>query len=83
MERIKTRNIPDTQEEVIERYCAEARQLLDQATSREEALAIRERVCSQLSRECDSALILDATQLYVDQVIHKTWNKRKEGDYPQ
>jgi tRNA U34 2-thiouridine synthase MnmA/TrmU len=83
MEHLKSRNIPDTQEEVIERYCAEARQLLEQATSREEALAIRERVCSQLSRECESALILDATQMYVDQVIHMTWNKRNEGDTPQ
>jgi hypothetical protein len=81
MERLKNRTIPDPQEEIVERYCAEARHLLDQATSREEAVAIRARVCSQLARECDSALILDATQSYVDRVIQKMWKKpvRKEN----
>ncbi len=79
MERLKTRPIPDSQSEMIERYCAEARQLLDQAGSREEALAIRTRVCSQLARECGSPLILDATQSYVDQVIRQMWNESAKG----
>ena len=81
MERLKHRTIPDLQQEVIQRYCAEARQLLDQAASEEEAVEIRARVCSRLARECDSSLIMDATQSYVDQIIEGKWKKpnRKES----
>jgi hypothetical protein len=80
MERLRTRALPDPQEELIERYCAEARHLLDQATSEEEALAIRTRVCAQLAQECDSPLIFDATQMYVDRVIQNLWQKQKRGN---
>lgn len=75
MERLRTRVLHDPQGEVIERFCAEARRLLGQAHSREEALAIRARVCSKLARETDSPLILDATQTYVDRVIREKWLK--------
>ncbi|RPH34870.1 hypothetical protein EHM92_07265 [bacterium] len=79
MERFKTRIVPDPQEEIIERYCAEARRMLDRAGSREEALAVRVRLCSQLAQECESTLILDATQSYVDRVIHSMWSDPGKG----
>ncbi len=75
MEPLKARLVSDPQGEIIERYCAEARQLLDQAHSHEDALAIRARVCSQLAQECESPLILNATQSYVDRVIQGMWQK--------
>jgi hypothetical protein len=75
MERLKQSTIPDPQQEVIERYCAEARKLLDQACSEEEAIAIGTRMCSRLAQECDSTLILDATQSYVDRMIQTMWKK--------
>ncbi|MBP1649302.1 MAG: hypothetical protein H6Q30_2747, partial [Bacteroidetes bacterium] len=37
MERLKIRAFPDPQQDIIERYCAEAKQLLDRATSEAEA----------------------------------------------
>jgi hypothetical protein len=80
MERLRTGLSPDSQGQIIERYCAEARELLKNATSREQALAIRTRVCSQLAQECDSSLILDATQTYVDRVIQDMWKKSGKGD---
>lgn len=75
MERLTTSTSPDPHQEIIERYCVEARQLLDQARSHEEALAIRARVCARLAQECESPLILDATQSYVDRVIRQVWQK--------
>ncbi len=75
MEHIVAPPMPDLQEEIIERYCTEARQLLLQAASREEALAIRTRVCSKLAQECGSLLILDATHSYIDQVILEMWSR--------
>ena len=75
MERLTVRASPDVQEEIIQRYCAEAQRLLDRASSEDEALSIRARVCSQLARECDSPLILDATRTYVDRVIREIWRK--------
>jgi hypothetical protein len=80
MERLKIRAFPDPQQDIIERYCAEAKQLLDRATSEAEAQAIRTRVCSQLAHECDSPLIMDATKKYVDQVIQRMWTKSDRMD---
>jgi hypothetical protein len=75
MERLKARTMSDPQQQIIERYCAEARELIDNATSREQALAIRARICAQLAQECESSLILEATQTYVDRVIQDLWKK--------
>jgi hypothetical protein len=70
----------DPQQELIGRYCEEVRKLLDNASSREEALAIKARVCSQLARECESPLILDATRSYVDRVILNMWEEPNRGN---
>jgi len=80
MERLRPRTMLDPQQEIIERYCAEARELLENASSREQALAIRTRVCTRLAQECDSSLILEATQTYVDRVIQRMWKKSGKGD---
>lgn len=82
MERLKMRVFPDPQQDIIERYCAEAQQLLDRATSEAEAQAIRTSVCSQLAQECDSPLIMDATKKYVDHVIQTRWIKSDRMDKP-
>lgn len=79
MERMRARTISDPQQELIERYCAEARELIGNATSREQAIAIRTRLCTQLAQECNSSLILDATQTYVDRVIQNLWDKPEKG----
>jgi len=73
MERLKKNMPPDPQREVIERYCSEARQLLNQASTEEEALAIRLRVCSRLAQECESSLVMGATETYVDELIRRRW----------
>lgn len=81
MERLRPRVTPDPQQEIIERYCEEARRLLGATASREEALALKARVCSQLARECESPLILDATQTYVDRLIRTMWEKTLGDDH--
>jgi len=79
MERVKASTTLDPQQEIIERYCAEARELISNAASREEALAVRTRLCTQLAQECSSSLILDATQTYVDRVIQNLWKQPEKG----
>jgi hypothetical protein len=79
MERVKARPALDPQQEIIERYCGEARELISNASSREQAVAIRTRLCTQLAQECNSSLILDATQTYVDRVIQNLWNIPERG----
>jgi len=79
MERLRKNTTPDPQREIIERYCSEARQLLEQASTEEEALAIRSRVCGRLAQECESSLVLGATETYVDGLIGRMWQVHAKG----
>jgi hypothetical protein len=79
MERLTDKAFLAPQEEIIKRYCAEARELLTRASSKEQALAIRAKICSQLALECDSPLILDATQTYADRLIQSIWKNADTG----
>ncbi len=69
MELLRWGPLPDPQQKLIEQSCSEARKLLDRARSKEEAIEVKKRICLQLAEECDSLLVLDATQTYVDGII--------------
>jgi hypothetical protein len=60
---------PDPQRELIDEYCSEARQLLEHARDRDEAMQIAERVCARFAGHCRSSLVLAATRAYVERVL--------------
>jgi hypothetical protein len=76
MERLKATTLHDPAEKLLEKYCAEARQLVNRAESEEEALEIRKRLCARFAQECSSELIMNATQTYIDDVIRRIWEKK-------
>lgn len=64
---------PDPQRELVDEYCSEARQLLENARDRDEAMAIAERVCARFAGQCGSSLVLAATRTYIDKVVQEKW----------
>ena len=69
----KPGTFPDPQRELIDEYCSEARQLLEHARDRAEAMLIAERVCARFAGQCRSNLVLAATRAYIDGVMQERW----------
>lgn len=73
MEQLESRIETGRQEELVERHCGRARALLEESRNREEALNIRDWLCSRLAGECASSLVLNATRTYIDDLIKSKW----------
>jgi hypothetical protein len=69
----RTGTFPDPQTEVIDKYCSEARALIERAHDRDEALTIMERECARFAEECGSSLVLAATRQYIGKLIQQKW----------
>ncbi len=69
----EARVLPDPSGDMIQGYCAEARQLIGQSGTREEALKVKEDLCSRFAAACGSSLVLQATTVYIDDLIERTW----------
>lgn len=78
MERLKATAFHDPANDLLQMYCAEAQELIDQAKSEEEAREIRQRLCARFAQECSSDLILNATQTYIDNIIRRIWEKKPD-----
>ncbi len=70
----------DAQNERIEQYCAQARELLRSAPDEENARDLAARLCEQFERDCSSGLVVSATRLYLDRWIHDQWHTRETAD---
>ena len=66
-------SLPDQRSDLIAEYCARAGELLEHAHSLDEAVAIRDSVCEQFARVCESGLVRNATRQYIDNVIEEKW----------
>ncbi len=77
MEALVRHPVANTQDEMLKRYCAEAEALIVHASSALQARAWGEEICSKLERECSSKLILNATRIYIDQLIQEMFQKQR------
>jgi hypothetical protein len=78
MERTTFQRVSNPQLDRIEEYCAKAHALLDTARDRKEALWFKDLMCSQFAAECQSSLVLAATNAYIEQVIRQRWEDGSE-----
>jgi hypothetical protein len=67
------------QEKLLQRMCTEAEHLLTEARNLEEAVGIRNQLCTRLQDECKSSLVVNATKRYIDKIIEARWNTRGAG----
>jgi hypothetical protein len=63
----------EKQTQLVRRYCAEAERLLNEATDLATALQLKESLCEQFQKECDSSLVVTATRQYLDVIIKERW----------
>lgn len=80
MEQLTKLPKPDPQAELLKSYCAEAETLIMTASSEEEAKVLGRQLCSKFRGECSSALVVNATEKYIDNIISRTFQNRNEQD---
>ena len=64
----------DEQDELVRGYCREAEGLIALARSHTEALCVKDEWCTRFHNECKSALVFNAAEKYLDQIIEHQWN---------
>ena len=74
----KKADLPDSQQELIDAYCGEARELMMRAHDRGEALAVKDRLCERFASECKSSLVRLAASTYVDSLLRELWGETPE-----
>jgi hypothetical protein len=79
MSDISTPENPERLRELISHYCAEAEKLLETAPDFPSALQLKDSLCAQFEKECDSRLVVSATRDYLDTVLKNRWNMHKHG----
>jgi hypothetical protein len=69
METLTRPPVYERQQELIQQTCRDAEERIARARDRGEALLIREQVCAQFGRECQSAVVVHALRRYLMDVI--------------
>ncbi len=66
------------QHKLMREYCSEAEGRITIATSRAEAMRIKEEWCNRFRQECESKLLVNATSAYLDEIITHMWKENRE-----
>ncbi len=64
------------QEDIIRRYCGNIRERLAACRERSAALALKELMCSELNRHCESQMIKNVLQVHVDRLIDELFDEK-------
>jgi hypothetical protein len=64
----------ETQQALVQEFCARATELLARASSREEAFRVKEAECRKFSHTCASELVINAAGRLLDEYIRRTWD---------
>ncbi len=67
--------MPDAQMVLLDRFCNEAKSLIAQATSIDEAEKRKKTLCEKFERECSSRLVINAARNFVDNLLTTRWDK--------
>jgi hypothetical protein len=65
------------QDDLVRKYCAEAERMLSEAADYATAIQLKESLCDQFQKECDSSLVVTAARKYLDGVISERWKNRR------
>jgi hypothetical protein len=65
----------EKQEELIRKYCAEADSVLAGAPDYDSAMRLKESLCKRFQNECDSSLVVAATNLHLDNLLKRRWGR--------
>jgi hypothetical protein len=63
----------ERQNDLLRKYCTEAERLLSEAADFATAIQLKDSLCEQFQRECESSLVIAATREYLEGVIRKRW----------
>ncbi|MDH3252606.1 MAG: hypothetical protein OEM41_07425 [Ignavibacteria bacterium] len=74
MEELNRLPIPDLQQQLLNRYCAEARASILAAPDRAAAVQETTELCHRFGRECSSQLVVRATRQFIDEFIKARWS---------
>jgi hypothetical protein len=75
MERLNIVQRSDPQQQLLDRYCMEARTLILSANDRATALQRKEELCSRFGKECASPLLVHATREFIERLIRDRWDR--------
>ena len=62
-------------EKTIKKYCGNIRERVEACRSKEVALALKERLCSELSHDCASEMVNNVLLLHVDKIIEQVFDE--------
>ena len=65
------------QDQLVERYCRSAKEVLCTAHDRRSAEAMADEICSQFADECSSELVVKATRSLLAHWIEGQWDVRQ------
>jgi len=77
MEDLVPRPHPTKQEELVSRFCLEAEALLADAPDYAAAVRMKDTLCLQFERECDSPLVVSAAKQFMEEYIQQQWERRE------
>jgi hypothetical protein len=64
------------QSELIGKHCTDIEDRIRSASSRLEAVQIKEMACSEFKKECQSKLVRTALSIHVEDIIIFYWDKK-------
>ncbi len=65
------------QDQLVERYCRTAKEVLCTAHDRRSAEAMADEICRQFADECTSELVVKATRSLLERWIEEQWDARQ------
>lgn len=79
MEDIRPGPYSPKQEELIRRYCEEAKTVLSSAANYPSAVRMKQSLCERFEKECDSKLVVSATKQFIEDLLKQRWELRNRG----
>ena len=83
MENMSVMRNSGKQDKLIQQYCEEAASLLASAQDFDTAVRLKDVLCERFRKECDSALVVTATERYIDDLFKQRWESPDREDNPQ
>jgi hypothetical protein len=66
------------QSELIANHCGDIEERIRSASSRLEAVHLKELECTKFKQECQSTLVRTALTRYVEEIISRYWDKQNK-----
>ena len=68
-------------EQTIQKYCGNIRERILACRSKNVAVALKERLCTELQSNCESSMINNVLQEHVDGIIEQVLDDRGKNRY--